>query len=476
MSRLRRTGLMAGLAALLLLLDGCQKGDFILPQGSGVTAPASWRADSTSQNVEGLDPQWWAQFGDPVLVTLVTQALAANPDLALASERVLQARAQMRLALSAQLPHIDGQGLGIGNGHLIGQNFNTYIMGGGLTFDVDLFGKLREQTRAARAQTLASEADRETVRLALIGDTVRAYVALQASRSALSILERTLSVRTAEQARVSHQLKAGYEKSSSLDLANAQVSDAEAQIASTRLQIAQQEDALSVLLGDIPGDQIRTMTAGLPLEALRLPPVVAPIPARILSVRPDLVSAADQVIAADHSLRSARAAFLPDITLNPGIGTAGGASPISGTVWALGGSVLAPIFEGGALRAKEKIAVSQRNQAAWTYRKTAMQAFREVQDALSGTTHLAAQEVSLRNSFASRRHTLEDARKELSTGYVNYFDVADAETASLSAELQTVQIRASRLAELATLYQAVGGGWTPPDNQKPATHPPVSKG
>ncbi|NVN42948.1 efflux transporter outer membrane subunit [Asaia siamensis] len=462
MSARYRASLMAGLAALPLFLSACQKGDFIMPRGSAVTTPATWRQGTAAQPGTTLDPQWWSQFGDPVLVALVSRALENNPDLALAAERVLQSRGQMRLALSAQLPHIDGQGLGVGNGHLIGQNFSQYILGGTLTFDFDLFGKLREQTRSARVQTLSSEADRETVRLALISDTVRAYVSLQASRSALAILERNLAVRQAEQTRVTHQLRAGYEKISSLDQADALVSDAEAQIASTRLQIAQQEDALSVLLGDMPGDQIATLTAGLPLEALRLPPVIAPVPARLLSNRPDLISAADQIVAADHSLKSARAAFLPDIVINPGIGTAGGGGPISGTIWALGGSLLAPIFEGGALRARESIAVSQRNQAAWTYRKTAVQAFREVQDALSGTTHLAAQEVSLKRSLSSRQHTLEDARKELSTGYVNYFDVANAESAALSAELQTVQIRASRLAELATLYQAVGGGYTAP--------------
>lgn len=466
MSARKRASLMAGLAALPFVLSACQTGDFIMPKGSSVTAPPTWRDGDAAQAMTTLDPQWWSQFGDPVLVTLVTHALANNPDLAAAAERVLQARGQMRLALSAQLPHVDGQGLGIGNGHLIGQNFSQYILGGGLTFDFDLFGKLREQTRSARVQTLSSEADRETVRLALISDTVRAYVSLQASRSALAILQRNLTVRQAEQARVSHQLKAGYEKISSLDQADALVSDAEAQIASTRLQIAQQEDALSVLLGDLPDDQIATLTAGLPLEALRMPPVIAPVPVRLLSNRPDLVSAANQIIAADHSLKSARAAFLPDIVINPGVGTAGGSGPLTGTVWALGGSLLAPIFEGGALRAKESIAVSQRNQAAWSYRKTAVQAFREVQDALSGTTHLADQEASLRRSLISKQHTLADTRKELNTGYVNYFDVANAESVALSAELQTVQIRAARLAELATLYQAVGGGYTPPADER----------
>ena len=197
-----------------------------------------------------------------------------------------------------------------------------------------------------------------------------------------------------------------------------------------------------------------------------MPPVIAPVPVRLLSNRPDLVSAANQIIAADHSLKSARAAFLPDFVINPGVGTAGGSGPLTGTVWALGGSLLAPIFEGGALRAKESIAVSQRNQAAWSYRKTAVQAFREVQDALSGTTHLADQEASLRRSLISKQHTLADTRKELNTGYVNYFDVANAESVALSAELQTVQIRAARLAELATLYQAVGGGYTPPADER----------
>ncbi|NIE78943.1 efflux transporter outer membrane subunit [Asaia sp. As-1742] len=466
-ARYLSAGLSTGLCLFSLGMTGCQEGDFILPEHSTVVAPAQWRAGDSAKTGVGLDPQWWEQFGDPVLAKLVATALDNNPDLALAAERVMQARAQMRLALSAQLPHIDGQALGVGNGRLFGSNFNQYILGGGLTFDFDLFGKLREQTRAARVQTLASAANREAVRLALIGDTVRAYVSLQASRTALDVLQRTLIVRQNELTRVKHQLTTGYEKISSFDQASALVSDAQSQIESTHLQITQQEDALAALLGEIPSDEIATMTQGKPLAALMLPPALAPVPARLLANRPDLIEAADQIVAADHSLRSARAAFLPDITINPGVGTAGGNTPIAGTVWALGGSMLAPIFEGGALRARESIAVSQRNQAAWGYRKAAIQAFREVQDALTGVTRLAAQEESLQRSLEARRHTLEDARKELATGYVNYFDVANAETAALSAELQTVQVRASRLAEIATLYQAAGGGWTPPKDVLP---------
>ncbi|BAT20108.1 efflux transporter outer membrane subunit [Asaia bogorensis] len=459
--------ILIGLCLLSLGATGCQERDFNLPKGSAVVAPAQWRQGDQAAMPTKLDPQWWGQFGDPVLVALVAHALDNNPDLALAAENVMQARAQMRLALSAQLPHIDGQALGIGNSRLFGSNFSQYILGGGLTFDFDLFGKLREQTRAARIQTLASAANREAVRLALIGDTVRAYVSLQASRTALEVLQRTLIVRQNELVRVRHQLATGYEKTSTFDQANALVSDAQSQIELTRLQISQQENALAVLLGEMPSDEMARLTQGKPLAALVLPPAVTPVPARLLANRPDLIAAADQIIAADHSLRSARAAFLPDISINPGIGTAGGTTPISGTIWSLGGSMLAPIFEGGALRARESMAVSQRNQAAWSYRKVAVQAFREVQDALTGVTRLAAQEESLQRSLEARRHTLEDARKELATGYVNYFDVANAETAALSAELQTVQVRASRLAEIATLYQAAGGGWTPPKDVLP---------
>ncbi|WP_342627138.1 efflux transporter outer membrane subunit [Nguyenibacter vanlangensis] len=449
------------LPALLLAsctLAACSAHDEILPSGSAVIPSSSWRPGPNGQALTASVPeQWWNRFGDPVLTSLVARAVHNNPDMAIAAERVMEARAQMRLSFSAELPHVEGSGIGIGNGRFSTMEFSQYILGGGLKFDTDLFGRLREQTRAAKARMLASAADRDAVELALIGDTVRAYVALQSSREALTILEHTRDVREAERIRIAHEVTAGYEKRSSADQADALVSNAQAQIAATKLQIARQEDALAVLLGDMPNDIDSIATDGPQLDNIRFPPVIEPVPARVLANRPDLVEAGDTIIAADHSLQSARAAFLPDIVINPGIGTIGGSNPFTGTAWALGGSILAPIFEGGELQANERIARSRRNQAAWAYRKAAIEAFREVEDALAGLTHLAEEEEQVQRALYDRQHTLADARKELRTGYVNYFDVANSEYDILETTLQRVQIRAARLGEIATLYQATGG-------------------
>lgn len=444
--------------ALVLLaagLAGCRGPYPTPPKGAAVTAPPFWRHELGSGATDArLDPHWWDRFGDPVIGQLVARALAHNPDLQSAIQRVFEAQAETRLALSAQLPHITGEVDGTGRAHVNGIDYSQYIIGGALSFDVDLFGRLREATRAARAQALATAADRDTVRLRLIADTVRDYVALRASDAALALLQDTLTNRQAEAARVRHQVAVGYAQASAAYQADSQVAATLAQIASTRLTITQQETALATLLGSPPADIPR----GRPLMELPLPGPVAPIPARVLARRPDLISAADQIVAADHSLASARAAFLPDITLSPEIVTSAGGLQFSGTMWSVGGSLLAPIFVGGQLRANADIAASERDQAAWAYRAASLAAFAEVENALAAITRLAEQEQAAARLLDDNDRTLRDTKHRNSVGYTDYLTVLDAERTSLSSALDLIQIRAARLSQAATLYQAIGGG------------------
>ncbi|NVN32187.1 TolC family protein, partial [Endobacter medicaginis] len=177
-----------------------------------------------------------------------------------------------------------------------------------------------------------------------------------------------------------------------------------------------------------------------------------------LARRPDLISAADQIVAADHSLASARAAFLPDITLSPEIVTSAGGLQFSGTMWSVGGSLLAPIFVGGQLRANADIAASERDQAAWAYRAASLAAFAEVENALAAITRLAEQEQAAARLLDDNDRTLRDTKHRNSVGYTDYLTVLDAERTSLSSALDLIQIRAARLSQAATLYQAIGGG------------------
>lgn len=445
----------------VLALSGCGAGPRpAVPSDAAITPPAGWRGTAVPA-VDRAEPLWWQRFGDPVLTAIVEQALAHNDDISMSAERVEQARAQFRLARSQQLPTVNAvtagdrdrsvSAFGVGVDQWAGQAEMQ------ASFDLDLFSRLAKASAAARAQVLATEEARDNVKLAVAASAAIGYVTLCAYDARLKVLRDTLTARTAALKLTRRRADAGY--SSRLDLSQAEAEyEATAQLIPTaELAITRQENGLSILLGRLPGPIDR----GVLLAGFTLPDVPVLMPSLLLQRRPDIAAAASQIVAADRSLDSARAAFLPDVQL----GASGGAvastllaDPIS--IFSVGGSILAPLFQGGRLRAQADAAVARRDEAAFTYRKVALDAFREVEDGLATVDRTREQQAALTRQRDALARTLEFATNRYREGYSPYLELLDAQRALLSADLALVQSRSDRLTAAISLYQALGGGWT----------------
>lgn len=447
----------------LLLLDGCISPPGArapVPREATVTPPAGWRADPAGTAV--LTADWWTAFGDPVLSALVEQALANNVDIALAAARVEEARAAEALSRAQLLPQVGGQAA-----ETQGQTLSPFGTpsraisaqpGISATFDLDLFGRLRLASRAARAQLLASRAARDTVRLATASTAASGYITLRALDRRLAIARATLAARADALRIARRRYETGY--SSRLEYRQAQAEyQATAQLVpQAELAIARQENALSLLLGDAPG----AIRRGAPLDRLRPPPIPAGLPADLLRRRPDIYQAEQALVAADLSLDSQRAAFLPNLSLTGSAGLVLSTAldnPVG--LFSLGASVLAPIFDGGRLAAQENAATARRDQAAFAYRRTALTAFREVEDALVGVRRSGEQIAVLEEQVAATRGAVDNATNRYRAGYSSYIEQLDAQRSLLAAELSLVQATVDRFTAYVALYQAMGGGWAP---------------
>jgi len=455
-----------GVAALLLAAASCAAPRPAPPAAAGVTPPAGWRTAAGATAAMRAD--WWYAFGDPVLTRLVEQALADNVDLAVAVGRVEEARAAARLARAQLSPQIGG-----GGGSTAGQTLSPLGLPSDAiavqpavqaSYDLDLFGRLRAASRAAAAQALASEAARDTVRLAVASGVASGYLALRGLDQRLAIARDTLAARADALRIARRRFETGYSSRLELRQAEADYRATEQLIPQAELAIRRQEDALALLLGSNPVPIPR----GLPLDRLAQPPVPDGLPADLLRRRPDIAQAEQALVAADRSLDSARAAFLPNVVLTGSAGVAlSTALRNSVGVFTLGGSVLAPIFDAGRLRAQADAAAARRDQAAFSYRRAALTAFREVEDALAGVQRAGEQAAVLDLQRAALAGALVNATERYRAGYSAYLEQLDAQRGLLSADLALVQARVDRLTAAVALFQAMGGGWPGTTGSRP---------
>ncbi len=447
----------------VLLLAGCVRaGDRADPPAAAAVAPpAGWRSDAGPSALITAD--WWAGFGDPVLTALVGRALAGNVDIATAAARVEEARAAAALAAAQRLPQVGGtlpetQGQTLGP---LGTPSRAFGAQPGVTasYDLDLFGRLRLADRAARAQLLATRGAQDSVRLATAAATAGGYITLRALDQRLAIAQATLSARGDALRIARRRFEAGYSARLEYRQAEAEYAATAQLVPAAQLAITRQEQALSLLTGDAPGPIAR----GLPLDRLVPPPIPAGLPADVLRRRPDLFQAEQALVAADLSLDSQRAAFLPNLALTGSAGvvlSTALADPVA--LFSIGASILAPIFDGGRLAAQADIATARRDQAAFAYRRTALVAFREVDDALAAVQRTGEQGAAFARQAAAARGALENATNRYRAGYSAYVEQLDAQRSLLTAELSLVQTQADRLTSAVALFQAMGGGWTMP--------------
>lgn len=450
-----------GATCILTLLAACAgRAPPPAPTAAAVSAPTGWRTNIGQ--TAGIDRVWWRQLGDPVVTALVERALARNADVGVAAARVLEARAQERLARSQLAPSID-----IGGGATESRSLGalgTPVQAGAVqplfqaSYELDLFDRIGNQVAAARASTAAIRAAGDAVALSVSAATATGYITLRALDARLAIARTTLLSR-AEALRIARsRATVGYTSQLELRQAEAEYQATAQIIPQLELGIARQENALSQLVGDPP----RAIERGVTLDQLRAPAIPEGLPADLLRRRPDIAQAEQTLAAADLTLASARAQFLPQIRLTGSAGlllsTAIG-DPVG--IWSLGGSILAPLLNGGRIQAQVDTAAARRDQAAFAYQRAALTAFREVEDSLAAVTRLRDQRTALQAQRAALAEALRHATNRYQAGYSTYLEQLDAQRALLGVELSLAQTLADQLNALVALYQAMGGGWEP---------------
>jgi multidrug efflux system outer membrane protein len=451
-----------------LVLSGCTMGpNYRRPT---VAAPPTYRGlapDGTAQTETATlgDQKWWDIFQDEQLRTLIRTALQQNYDLRIAASRILEAKAQLGITRADQFPTASA-GAGIADVRTAQSKFlpafetSTGQVNLSAAWELDFWGKFRRATEAARANLLASEWARQEVVSTLVANVAAAYFQLRALDLELEISKRTFDSRQ-ESLRLT-QILANGGATSLLDVRQAEqlVFTAGAEIPALEQQIEQQENFLSILLGQNPGD----ITRGETLTEQRQPSQVPPgLPSSLLERRPDIRQAEEQLVAANAEIGVARAAYFPQIVLSGSGGFQSSAltNLFSGPAgaWSFGASLAQPIFTGGRLRSGVRLAEAQQQTAALFYQQSIQGAFRSVSDALVAyrkTREFRAQQELL---FQSAEDAARLSHMRYTGGATGYLEVLTNETNAFSAELGLAQARLNELLALVQLYQALGGGW-----------------
>src|SRR5215510_3970015 len=439
--------------------------------------PVPVKTPDTFGGSEGLDQnsigdlKWFEVFKDPELQQLVRTAMVQNYDLRLAGARISAARANLGLARSDQLPQFEasadlttnrfssnGQLAGSGQG---GQrrSFGSVLLNL-LTFEIDVWGRLRNQTKAARAELRATEEDRKAVMTTVVGDVAAGYFNLLELDSQLDISKRTLATRENSLRLIQLRQQGGLATMLDVRQAEELVYQASQTIPDTERAIEQTENQISLILGNNPGSIAR----GKPLAEQEEPPAVpAGLPSALLERRPD-IRAAEENLAAQRALVSAaKAAYFPRISLTGLLGFQSNqlSSLFTGPsrAWTLVPQLTQPIFTGGRLKSNVKFARAQQEFALVTYQQTIQNAFREVSDAL--IQYRKVKEIRTQQELLVK--TLQDRSR---LAYLRYeggvdtlLNALDADRELFQAELNLTQTKRDELVSVVPVYKALGCGW-----------------
>jgi multidrug efflux system outer membrane protein len=450
-----------------LALAGCTVGpDYRRPE---VPAPEVWRDGPAVADAASLaDLAWWELFEDPELRGLVEIALQANKDLRIAVTRVDQARALLGVTRADQFPQVDAGASATTNRFSDtvpprGQGGTTDLFATtiDMTFEIDLWGRLRRATEAARAELLSSEEARHAVVMTLVADVATAYLQLRQLDLELETTRRNVASRRGSRQLVRDRFEAGLTPALDLHQSEAELASTAAQIPDMERLVAQTENGLSILLGRNPGGIGR----GRPLTGQVFPPAVpAGLPSALLERRPDIRQAEATLVAANARIGVAKAAFFPQISLTGffGVESAALSDLFTGPsrIWQFGPTVTIPIFNAGRNRANLALTEARQREAVLRYEQAIQQAFREVEDAL--ILHRKAREALVEQEIAVRasRDAVAVAELRYTSGLTSYLNVLDAQRSLLTAEVAQSRTLGAQLVAVVQLYKALGGGWT----------------
>ena len=449
------------------LLAGCAVGPKY--HRPAVQTPAAFRevapdSQQQAQAASYADLPWWQVFQDPKLQELIRTAVKQNYDVQLATERINAARAEVTITRSSLFPQVSARANFNGGKDGATQfKYNFLTLVGDAAFQLDLFGRLRRATEAARAELLATEDARQTVLLTLVSDLATDYFTLLQLDLQLQITHQTVTTQTDSVKLTKLRLDRGV--ATKLDVLQAQqvLDTANAQIPDLERAIAQEENAISTLMGDYPHDVSR----GLPLIEQSLPPEVpAGLPSSIVERRPDIREAEQILIASNAEIGVAKAQFFPQIALTGSAGGSFGRSSAFSSlmasqvgIWSYGAQVSQPIFTGGALRGNLRLAKSENQQALILYRQAIQRAFGEVSDALIGYEKLHEVRLRQQDTVSDLEETVRISTLRYRGGTTAYLEVLDGQRSLYGAQLTLASARGDEYRSLVQLYKALGGGW-----------------
>ena len=459
---------LIALSLIMLLASGCAVGpNYKRPS---VTVPGTYRGaipqEATQPAAESIgDQKWWEVFQDPQLQDLIHTALQQNYDVRIAATRILQAQAQVGITRADQLPTISGGVEAVNQRSARSKFFPAFETSSNqvdlsLAWELDFWGKYRRATESARANLLATQWARQAVISTLVSDVAAAYFQLRELDLELEISRRTLASRR-DSLQLTQTLASGG-ATSMLDVRQAEqlVFTAAETIPDLERRIEQQENFLSILLGNNPGP----ITRGTKLtEQPHAPEIPAGLPSSLLERRPDIRQAEAQLIAANAQIGVAKAAYFPQITLTASGGYQSSAltSLFTGPagLWNFGRSLVQPIFTGGRIRSNVKFTEARQQEAALIYQQTVQQAFRGVSDALVEYR----KDREFREQQEQLTFSAQDAARLSETRYrggaTSYLEVLTNETNYFDAELGLAQAQLNELLGLVRIYSNLGGGW-----------------
>ncbi|MFY9531463.1 MAG: efflux transporter outer membrane subunit [Candidatus Acidiferrales bacterium] len=454
--------------AIVVWFSGCAVGPkYARPS---VSVPATYRGLTDDQIAKSErdslgDEEWSKVFQDQELQGLIRTALKQSYDVRIAAARVLEARAQLGITRADQFPSLSGGGnitsqRSVASGPLPGFEQTTGQLNVSASWNLDFWGRYRRATEEQRARLLAQEWARQAVISSLVANVAGSYFQLRELDLELEISKRTLGSRTESLKLTAMRTEHGIDTMLDERQAEQLVYTAAAQVPDLERQIEQQENALSILLGNNPG----AIPRGSKLtEQPHAPEVPAGLPSSLLERRPDLREAEQNLIAANAQVGVARAAYFPQISLT---GTAGYQSSAltnlftgPAGIWNFGGSLAQPIFEGGRLRSNVRLAEAQHQEMLLAYEQTIQGAFRDVSDALVAYRKNREFRIQEEKLTESARDAAQLSEQRFNAGATDYLEVLTNETNYFSDELTLVQAQFNELQALVQLYQALGGGW-----------------
>ena len=451
--------------SIILLLSSCS----LAPKLTMPKIDLPSKYGNKAAQKQTIDVNWWENFNDSNLNRLIKESLKNNDDLKLAVIRVKEARAYLGLNSANLYPNINASASGYRqqtSNETLPKNrgtiFNNFSLSSSVGYELDLWGKLRNQKKAALSSFLASESNKETVKLTLISNVANAYFNLIAVDEQLKVAQKSAKSFKETYEYRQKQYKYGVVSELVVKQAKAQYANAKVLVESLKEQKTRAASALSALLGRNPKEIFEgtiSFNKTLP-KPIKIPYA---LPSTLLENRPDIKAAEENLKAKNALIGAAKAAYFPSISLTGLLGfqsaELSNLMQRSAKVWGVGPSANMPIFDFGRIKSNIKIAEAEKKAALVQYKQTVRNAFKEVFDALNSIKISKQKLKAQAEELEALKKALYLSEKRFDSGYSNYLEVLDAQRGFLNAQLNLIKLKNGVIANEVTLYKALGGGW-----------------